>query len=167
MKPTREEILARLRKAREPKFKKPYAGIAKKSGKKIAEEAAEKEARRGDDTDKQKWFAARRKELVGTCQCGCGQKSQKKDDLYFHSSICHIFPQRLFPSVDTHKLNFVERAFFGGCHTNMDEGGMDKWPAMADWEDIKLRFHELAPLLTEEERATKFYSTLEKLVYEN
>jgi CHASE3 domain sensor protein len=38
---------------------------------------------------------------------------------------------------------------------------------MADWDDIKEKFHQLAPLLTDEERATKFYSTLEKMVYAN
>lgn len=44
---------------------------------------------------------------------------------------------------------------------------MDRWPGMADWDDIKTKFHELAPLLTDAERATKFYSTLEKLIYAN
>jgi hypothetical protein len=38
---------------------------------------------------------------------------------------------------------------------------------MADWDDIKEKFHLLVPLLTREERGKKFYTMLEKLVYEN
>jgi hypothetical protein len=149
----------------EPKEKKPLKAISDKKAAQMKEE--KKRTIPDEDGQLERWFKARRKEMVGTCQCGCGQKSQKKDDLYFRHSACHLFPKRLFPSIMYHPLNFLERAFFGGCHTNLDEGGMDKWPAMADWEDIKVRFHELAPLLTEEERATKFYRTLEELVYKN
>jgi hypothetical protein len=146
------------------KIKKPMRRV---SDKKRAEDTEAKEARGGEDTQKEKWFLARRKEMVSVCQCGCGQPSQKKDDMYFRHSAAHIFPKAIFESVMYHKLNWVERRFWGGCHTRMDEQGMDKWPNMADWEDIKEKFHQLAPLLTDQERATKFYSQLEKLVYGN
>lgn len=125
------------------------------------------------DTLKEKWFKARRREMVGACQCGCGEPSQKKNDIWFRCSICHIFPKHLFKSVEYHPLNWVERKFWTGptgssaCHTNMDERGMDHWPNFADWDDIKEKFFILAPLLTDEERATNFYSRLEKLVYAN
>lgn len=161
------EILNRLKFARtkrEPKIKKP---MPQKSVKKIDEENAEKEFRGENDTLIQNWFKARRKEMTGICQCGCAQKSSKKDDTYYRHSAAHIFPKRLFPSVMYHPLNFVERAFFMGCHTNMDEQGMDKWPNMADFDDIKEKFHVLAPLLTDEERGQKFYTQLEKIVYSN
>lgn len=151
--------------AGKPKPKKFHA-IAKKSAKKIAQEKAEKEERGSNDTLMEQWHKARRKEAVGTCQCGCSKPSQKKDDMYFRCSNSHIFPKAKFLSVMYHPLNCVERAFFGGCHTNMDEGGMDKWPNMADWDDIKEKFHILAPLLTDEERGTKFYAKLESLVYD-
>jgi hypothetical protein len=157
--------LRRIRAERDlPKQKKVYR-IPKKSKKKLAKEAAEKELRGGDDTLIEQWYKARRKELTGTCQCGCAQPSQKKDDTFFRGSCCHIFPKAIFESVMYHRLNWVERAMFGGCHHNMDNNGVDKWPGFADWDDIKERFHELAPLLTNEERATKFYQKLEKLVY--
>jgi len=144
------------------KAKKP---IANKSQKKIAEEAAARDERGENDTLKENWFKARRKELVGTCQCGCGAPSQKKDDMYFRHSIAHIFPKATFLSVMYHPLNYVERAFWGGCHSVMDDTSIDRWPNMADWEDIIEKFHTLAPLLTPEERSTKFYSKLESLVY--
>lgn len=119
----------------------------------------------GSDSAMDLFFENARKSMVGICQCGCVQKSQKNDDTFYRFCICHIFPKRLFPSIATHPLNWVERTFWGGHHTNFDEQGMDKWPLMADWEDIKERFHVLAPLLTDEEREIKFYSQLEKLVY--
>jgi hypothetical protein len=156
-----------LPKTTGPKEKKP---LRRQSPAKIAELAKEKEERGNEDTQKEKWFQARRKEMVGTCQCGCTKKSSKYDNDNFRSSCAHIFPQRLFPSIQYHKLNFVERAFWAtergsSCHTNMDNGSMDKWPMYADWDDIKEKFHQLVPLLTDEERATKFYTHLEKLVY--
>lgn len=161
-----ENIRRIKEQAKLPKEKKVYR-IPKKSAKKLKQEAEEKVLRGDNDTLKEQWFKARRKELTGTCQCGCGQPSQKKDDTFFRGSICHIFPKATFESVMYHKLNWVERAMFGGCHHNMDNQGLDKWPLMADWDDIKERFHELAPLLTDEEKATKFYSKLESLVYKS
>lgn len=164
---TREETLARLRAAREPKQKKAPVQIAKVSDKKAKKDAEEKKLRGGEDTLMEQWHKARRKEMVGVCQCGCAKPSSKKDDLYFRHSAAHIFPKAVFISVMYHPLNWVERAFWGGDHTNMDEGGLDRWPNFADWEDIKERFHVLAPLLTDEERGTKFYSILESLIYKN
>lgn len=147
-----------------PKEKKRY-NIPKKSAKKIAQEKAEKKLQGSDDTLMEQWFKARRKTLTGTCQCGCGQRSQKEDDTFFRGSCCHIFPKATFLSIMYHPLNCIERAMFGGCHHNMDNNGLDKWPLFADWDDIKERFYVLAPLLTDEERAAKFYSKLESLVY--
>lgn len=113
------------------------------------------------------FFEAMRKKMVGVCQCGCGGKSQKHDDAFYRHCICHIFPKRLFPSIAIHPLNWVERSFWGGCHGNMDDRSMELWPAMADWDDIKEKFHVLAPLLTDDERGRKFYTTLEALIYKN
>lgn len=165
MSTTNPEILLQLQRAREPRGKKVPQPIVKESEKKKAANAEEKKLRNGDDTLMEKWFNARRKQMTGTCQCGCGKPSQKKDDLYFRHSAAHIFPKAQFPSVVYHPFNWVERAFWGGCHTNMDQQGIDQWPNMADFDDIKEKFHTLAPMLTDEERATKFYSRLEELVY--
>jgi hypothetical protein len=136
--------------------------IAKKSPKRLA-----KEKEMVSDDSMNQFFADRRKELTGTCQCGCAEPSQKNDDMYFKFSICHIFPKARFESVADHPLNYVERSFWGGCHTNMDNRSMDLWAAMADFEDIKAKFFVLAPLLTPEERASKFFTKLEELVKTN
>ena len=149
---------------------KPKKAIKKISDKKAAENKEAKAVLGEDETLKEKWFKNRRKEMIGTCQCGCALPSSKYDDKNFRSSICHIFPQRLFPSIQFHHLNWVERKFWAthdsfACHTQMDNKSMDLWANMADWDDIKEKFHILAPLLTDQERATKFYSHLEKLIY--
>lgn len=149
---------------------KPKKAMKKVSDKKAAEMKDAKVELGEDETLKERWFKNRRKEMVGTCQCGCGMPSSKYDDKNFRSSICHIFPQRLFPSVQFHHLNWVERKFWAthntsACHTNMDNRSMDLWPNFADWDDIKEKFHALSPLLTDEERAQKFYKNIEYLVY--
>jgi hypothetical protein len=169
-----DDELERMRAARIPREKKKKQPIRKVSEKTKAKQEAEKKLLSSDgDTMKEKWFKARRKELTGTCQCGCGEASQKKDDIYFRHSCAHIFPKHLFKSVEYHPLNYVERRFWAGyagtsaCHGIMDDTTMDRWPNMADWFDIKEKFYILAPLLTDEERATNFYTRLEKLVYAN
>lgn len=140
------------------KEEKPKTELKKVSDKKKKELAGE------DKSDLDQWFEERRAELVGVCQCGCGQKSCKDDDLYFKHSICHIFPKRIFKSVAMHPLNFIERAFWGGCHSVLDDTSMDKWPNMADWEDIVAKFNAIIPFIPESEKSTKFYSQLEALV---
>lgn len=173
MLPDREEQLRLLQIARTPKEKKPYR-MPTKSKKKIAQEAAEKKLVSSDgDTLKEQWFKARRAEMTGVCACGCGEASQKHDNIWFRSSAAHIFPKGLFESVMYHPLNWVERRFWAGihgtnaCHTVMDEAGLDRWPNMEDWSIIRERFFILAPLLTPEEKGTNFYTKLEKLVYAN
>lgn len=141
-------------------------------GRKLHE--AQKEANPEKDY-KETWFKNTRKKLTGICQCGCGNPSSKNDFIgldgkiqsYFRSSCCHIFPKSKFPSIQYHPLNYVERAFWGGCHSFMDDTSMDRWINMADFDDIKTKFYILAPLLTDDERASKFYTRLESLVLNN
>jgi hypothetical protein len=110
------------------------------------------------------FFNDQRKVMTGVCQCGCGKPSQKDHDVYFRFCICHIFPKKLFPSIATHPMNWVERAFWGGHHTNMDNRSIELWTSYSDWSDIKEKFHILAPLLSDKERKKKFFTTLEALV---
>jgi hypothetical protein len=142
-----------------PVEKKRYS-IPKKSAKKMASEKAERDERGGKETEMQLWFIERRKEMTGKCKCGCGRPSQKKDDDTFSFSICHIFPKNKFGSVKTHALNFIELAFIGGCHSNMDNRSIDLWPNMACWPEIKQKVLMMDKVLTKEEKATKFYQKL-------
>jgi hypothetical protein len=150
--------------------KKPKP-LKKVSDKKKAEDAAAKKELGEDETMKERWFKKRRLELSGTCGCGCGCPSSKYDDKNFRSSICHIFPQRLFPSIQFHHLNWVERKFWAtattsACHSQMDNKSMDLWVNFADFDDIKAKYHELVQCLTDEEKTQKFYHHLTSLVYD-
>lgn len=148
----------------------PKEAVAKKkvpmkrvSDKRAAENKLAKEA--GSDNEMDRFFERMRKRMVGVCQCGCTRKSSKHEDEHYRASISHIFPKRIFKSIATNELNWVERNFWDGCHSILDNTSMDRWVNMADWDDIKEKFHSLAPLLTDDERKHKFYSHLEKLVY--
>lgn len=134
--------------------------VSKKRAEKIAEQKT-----KGADSEMDLFFAAMRKKMVGVCQCGCARKSSKFEDDHYRASISHIFPKRIFKSIATHELNWVERNFWDGCHSNMDNRSMALWVNFADWNDIKERFYILAPLLTEKEKSSKFYTKLEKLIY--
>jgi hypothetical protein len=146
-----------------PKQRRIYT-IPKKSAKKIAQEKEQKQNNSDEGMDK--FFERMRKRMIGICQCGCAEKSQKDDDTFYRNCICHIFPKRIFKSIATHELNWVERSFWNGHHTNMDNRSIELWKNFADFDDIKEKFYMLAPLLTEEERKTKFYHNLENIVYE-
>lgn len=167
--------MERNRMARIPRPKPEKKPLRQMSEKKRAQEEEDRKLASNDpDELKEQWFRARRKEMTGTCQCGCGEPSQKKDNVRFRASAAHIFPKSLFESVMYHPLNWVERRFwakysgdYNACHSIMDETGLDRWPNFADWDDIKAKFFILAPLLTPAEKASKFYIRLEKLVLEN
>lgn len=133
------------------------------SKKRQAKLDAQKNERGDQPTQKQKWFDDRHKEMVGTCQCGCGNPSSKHDE-HFRSSAAHIFPQRLFKSIQFHPLNWVERSYWNGCHNRMDNKSMMLWPNFADWDDIKEKFFILEGELTAEEKKKKFYLMLSELI---
>jgi hypothetical protein len=62
-----------------------------------------------EETIKEAWFKARRKEMTGyCCEPHCKNKTNKDNDTYFRWSICHIVPKALIPSVAYHPLNFIE-----------------------------------------------------------
>lgn len=139
--------------------------IKKVSDKKKAELEAEKKERGGEDSKLDKFFENMRKKMVGVCQCGCARKSSKFENDYYRASISHIFPKSIFKSIATNELNWVERNFWDGCHSNMDNRSMELWVNFADWDDIKEKFYQLSTLLTEDEKSNKFYTQLEKLIY--
>ncbi len=143
-----------------PEKKKYYL---KKVSEKRAEKIAAAKVERGDDeTEKQKWFADQRPRLSEFCGCGCGERTMKGNDEKFCFSVAHIFPQRIFKSVQFHPEVWVSRAW--ACHTNMDGRSMDRWPGFQDWPEIVRKFNLLSPILTPAEKSKKFYRKLEELV---
>ncbi len=112
------EIRMAKQMAKMPKPKKTYT-IAKRSAKRIAQDM------NTDNTELLEWFKSRRKEMTGKCD-HCLGKSMKDDDTKYHYSVAHILPKAYFPSVATHKDNWIELCFYGNsCHTNLDTGALD------------------------------------------
>lgn len=159
----RNHILA----GRPPKIKEKKS-IKQKSDKKVAEEAAIKAMTDPDEDSQQEyWYKSRRSEMTGWCKCGCGEKSQKHNNKFFRCSACHIFPKRLFESIRYHKLNWIELAWIGGCHNNMDDGSLENWPNMECWGEMVGKIKQLDPLIAPEEKNQKFYSALMEFVEKN
>lgn len=103
--------------------------------------------------DKEQWFQDRRKEMTGFCQCGCNNPSSKNDDKHFRSSCCHVMAKKHFKSIALHPENCIELAFFGGCHTTLDDMGYahckNTKPIL--WAIVVRKFKILYPLIEPKE----------------
>lgn len=99
------------------------------------------------------WFLDRRKEMKGWCVCGCGNRSSKDDDRYFKYSAAHVLGKAKFPSIATHPENFIELAFWGGCHSTLDDYGYARTKETKPvlWEIIVRKFKILFPFIAENE----------------
>lgn len=123
-----EHIRQIKEEAKLPKQKKVYK-IPKKSPKKLKQEAEDKSNFKSGKSKGNKeigrWFDERRKEMTGICM-HCGGKSTKDNNDYWLFSIAHILPKRLFKSVATHPLNWIELCYFSpSCHANFDNYTID------------------------------------------
>lgn len=137
-----------------PKVEKPKYQLRKKSLKRLAEEAAEKEA--GTDEGMDRWFIERRKEMKGRCQF-CNWKTEKANDETYRRSIAHLLPKRpnMFPSVATNPDNWLELCFYGeSCHTNFDNNiiSLELLHDSAEWKIISEKFKRIFPFIAEAER---------------
>jgi hypothetical protein len=125
-------------------LKKNYS-IPKVSAKK----KLEIETNKGGKSELDKWFEARRKEMIGVC-ANCGGVTNKNDDKYYRFNIAHILPKAKFKSVATHQLNFMELCFFGNsCHSLVDN--KDGWGKTKCFDEVKRRFEIMLPLIADEE----------------
>lgn len=130
-----------------PKVKKP---IAKKSAKKLKQEAEEKKGKKDPSADKERWFQDRRKEMTGKCS-NCQKPSCKKNDSYFRFSIAHILAKRksAFPSVATNENNWIELC--PDCHANLDNCMIDLID-LACWDEIVVKFQKIYPFIASDEK---------------
>lgn len=126
---------------------KVFKRIAPISAKKQAKLIEEKEG----VAELWSWFEDRRREMTGTC-LHCQGVTEKKNDKQFHFSIAHILPKKLFDSVKTHPLNWIELCYYGSsCHSNMDNFILDMTD-MHCWDTIVERFQAMYPDIAKEER---------------
>lgn len=152
MSTTDPKILNRLQNARTPKYKPAPKPPSKTSDKKKAVLKEEKAKRGDNDTALQQWFNDRHKEMTGKCH-HCGERSCKGDALHFRSSIAHILPQRLFPSVVLHPKNFVELCHWApnSCHTNFDNHILDITDLNC-FDEVIEKFISIYPQIDKKER---------------
>lgn len=105
----------------------------------------------GGTADLNRWFQDRRKEMSGKC-LHCSDPSCKNNDEYFKFSIAHILPKRIFKSVATHPLNWIELCFWGkSCHTNLDNNMLDLIDLNC-FDTVIQRFVAMYPAIDPKER---------------
>lgn len=148
-------ILQRLRRARQGKPKKAYEGPKAVSDKKKAELAEVRKAREeGGDPGLAKWFPDRRLEMTGRC-CLCQGKTLKYDDENYSKCLHHLFEKSLFPSVATHPDNCIGVCFYGNsCHVNLHNGTIT-WELLidsAEWPMILEKVRKIVPYIAASER---------------
>lgn len=133
-----------------PKQPKPKKPIAKKSAKKLKQEAEEKKGKKDPSAEKERWFQDRRGEMSGFCK-NCNRPSFKNSNEYFRFSIAHILAKRksMFPSVGTHPENWVELC--GDCHQNLDNCMIDLLD-LSCWDEVITKFVSIYPSIANEER---------------
>lgn len=130
------------------KEKKPIAKVSPKRQAKLDAEAKE----RGDgDSELQKWYRAKMKQMGERCYwCGC--KVENKVYQYAIFSICHILEKRdtLCPSVKTHPLNWI--TLCPDHHTEFDKMNWEEREKLGFWETVRDRLVMVYPDLAVEER---------------
>lgn len=145
-----QEIRKLKEQAKLPKEKKRKP-IAKKSAKKLKQEAEEKVIKKAGGAELDRWFQDRRKEMTGRCW-HCGGVSCKKSNDYYKFSIGHLLPKRLFKSVATHPLNWIELCFWEqSCHTNFDNNILDI-TELNCFDTVVERFIAIYPSIDPKER---------------
>lgn len=125
--------------------------IPKKSEKRKAEEAEQKKELDSDgDTQLQKWYKNRQKQLTGKCM-RCGASYDHRNFKYAIAATAHILAKRpeQFPSVALNRDNFIELGAGCGCHHWYDN--------FASWEEIAL--DKIWPLVLERFRLFEPYIT--------
>lgn len=142
--------------------KKRYT-IPKKSQKKIAAEAAEKEARGDNDTDLQRFYKSAVKHMTGYC-AETGLRTETKIFQYAIMSICHILPKSTCKSAATHPCNWIELNV--DFHKKFDAMSWEEREKMGCWEVIRDKLVMIFPSLDESEMR-HFPESVKKFIHDN
>ena len=136
--------------------KKKVYTIPKKSAKKIAAEAKEKDA--NGDTDLVRFYKSAMKRMTGHClNCFARTETQVYSAAIF--SICHILDKRdtVCPSVKDHPCNWVELC--PDCHSEFDTPPFekdktiwDKREEMGFWNVVRDKLVMVYPNIAEDEK---------------
>jgi len=102
-----------------------------------------------EETVKEAWFKARRREMTGFCQEeGCRNRTNRESDTYFRWSVCHIVPKSLVSSVAYHPLNWIELCW---QHHSEFDATFDKAAKMNCFAEAKRKFELFKHLIPPEE----------------
>ena len=144
------------------KEKKPIAKVSAKRQAKIDKEKLE---RGDDDTELQKWFRARMKQMGEKCY-ECGNKVENKVYKYAIHSICHILAKRdtMCPSVKYHPANWI--TLCPDHHTKFDNSNWEEIEQWGCWDTIRDRLIHVYDALEPSERR-HFPSSVLKFIEEN
>lgn len=132
-----------------PLANKPPNQIRKVSLKREAKILAEKEERGDGDTEKQKWFKNRIKQMTGYC-AETGLRTETRIYRYAINSICHILSQQHCKSVMHNLWNWIE--FEPGFHVKFDAMSWEEREQLGCWPIIRDRLIMVYPDLAVEER---------------
>lgn len=113
---------------------KPKKPIAKVSKKRKLENEKIKTTEVNSEIDR--WFIERRKEMTGYC-CECGKKSFKEHDKHYKWSLAHIIKKSIFKSVATHPSNFIELCWL---HHQEFDSSYENAQKMNCWSIAKQKF---------------------------
>jgi hypothetical protein len=143
---TSNETLERLQKAREPKPKKVYKGIAKKSARTIVKEKAEKEnGKPVSKLESDKWFFDIEEKYFASGFGTCMETGDPIPRIYARAATAHLLPKKIFKSVATHELNYLILSPLNGSHQKTDR--VDKFITMKVWPEAARRIKIMIPLL--------------------
>ncbi len=140
---------------KQEKPKKPYR-IPKKSAKKIAQELEFKEA--GLPSELQKWYEGIMAREDKQCwNCGESLAHYNKQD--WHACIAHVLPKSIFPSVSTHRLNYMILGKWCNCHGTYDSN-WDAARKMPIFKEATDRFIMISPDIKETSRIPDFFQKI-------
>lgn len=150
-----EERFNQKLNGKQEKQKKPYK-LPKKSAKKLAQEKELKKS--GGESELQKWYSAIMKKEEKQCwNCGASLTHYNNED--WHACIAHVIPKSLFPSVETHPLNYMILGKWCNCHGQYDSS-WEKAQKMPIFKEAIDRFIMISPDIKESNKIPEVFKNI-------
>lgn len=141
----RRAIALGLKPPPEKKEAKPIAKVSEKKKQQMKDEKPQAELL-------EEFFIEAVKKHPGKCQ-NCGCKIDTKIFVYAKMTVAHILAKRksMFPSVATHKENYLYLCVTNGCHNKFDTSWEDA-AKMKIWPEAVRKFLLIYPWIASNEK---------------